>query len=98
MTTLDVNQRAVFARIADALVATDREHATAVDQAFQNLRSLDPDLAAHAIRILGTERLAARVFARRWNGPGTTFYAVLAAGQRESVVEALTRIRCGICG
>lgn len=98
MTTPDVNQRAAFARIADALAAVDREHAAAVDQAFQQLRSLDPDLAAHAIRILGTERLAAGVFARRWNGPGTTPYAALAAGQREPVVEALTRIEYGICG
>lgn len=98
MTTPDVNQRAMFARIADALAAADCGHAAAVDQAFQNLRSLDPDLAAHAIRMLGSERLAARVFARRWNGPGTTPYAALAAGQRESVVETLTRIEYGIFG
>lgn len=98
MTTLDVNQLAMFARIADGFAAADREHAAAVDQAFLNVRSLDPDLAAHAIRILASERLAAAVFARRWNEPGTTPYAVLAAGQREPVVEALTRIEYGIFG
>lgn len=84
---------ASFADLATTIAAADLARRAVGERVFASLRLIDPELAARAVKVLGSEARAASYLSGRCNlTKGKGCYAVLAEGGRDLIFTWLGQI------
>jgi len=73
-----------------------RDFQRVADEAFDRLKVIDPDLAVAVQNLFGLRQKAVSWLATARLGDYSNAYAVLAAGNRDLILETMTRVEYGI--
>lgn len=97
MTNPNTAPSMLYPELAEQVGLAARAWKATAAAAFDGLRTADQELAQLALEVLGTQELAEQYFAKAHGRYArANCYAMLAAGERETIVTALTAAAYGM--
>lgn len=86
----------LLAELSARIENTQQDFRRVADQAFSQLEVIDPELAAALLELFEGRQAAAHYLATVRFDDRSNAYAILAAGERHQILEAVARVQHGI--